>query len=153
PPRDPRVPVGELPHRRRAGLRRLHLQPPPQDRARPGREGADRHRPRRRLQARSSLTSFLFDSVRFPVAAAALGYRDQAMDRESGFGGPSMAGGVLECVEACSDCYGVCMDTIEHSLVLGGAYAEGASMRLLTDCAEVVQLCESLLLRGSELSR
>jgi hypothetical protein len=74
------------------------------------------------------------------------------MDGDILLGGPSMAKGVLECIESCSDCYGVCMETSVHCVGRGGAHAEGERVRLLEDCAQIVQLCGNLMLRGSELA-
>src|SRR5262249_54356325 len=56
PPRADAAPVGERVRRRRARVRGAHLEPAPEDRARPDATGAPRDRARRGLQARRGLT-------------------------------------------------------------------------------------------------
>jgi len=55
------------------------------------------------------------------------------------------------CIENCSDCHNVCVETIAHCLELGGKHAEAAHIRLLMDCAEICLTSANYMLRGSEL--
>jgi hypothetical protein len=55
------------------------------------------------------------------------------------------------CIEATSDCYKVCAETLSHSLG-GGALWQADHLRALIDCSEVLQATENALLRGSTLS-
>lgn len=53
------------------------------------------------------------------------------------------------CIENCTACHGVCVETISHCLMLGGEHASANHIRLLMDCAEICQLSANFMLRGS----
>ena len=55
------------------------------------------------------------------------------------------------CIEDCSDCHNICVETAAHCLELGGKHAEAAHVRLLLDCAEICLTSANYMLRGSEL--
>ncbi|HYX88494.1 MAG TPA: four-helix bundle copper-binding protein [Gaiellaceae bacterium] len=59
---------------------------------------------------------------------------------------------IRRCVEAASDCYTVCTETLTHSLDDGGDLSEPRHIRLLIDCGEISQTTQNVLLRGSELT-
>jgi hypothetical protein len=56
-----------------------------------------------------------------------------------------------QCIEATSDCYQACAETLNYSLN-GGAFADFVLMRRLIDCSEAVQAAQNALLRGSEVA-
>ena len=56
-----------------------------------------------------------------------------------------------QCIEATSDCYKICSETLSHSLE-GGSFWNPRQLRALIDCCEVLQATENALLRGSSLS-
>ncbi|MBI2930632.1 MAG: four-helix bundle copper-binding protein [Planctomycetes bacterium] len=58
---------------------------------------------------------------------------------------------VQECVNECIDCHGVCLQTIQYCLRIGGRHAEATHIRMLEDCAEVCQTAANLMLRDSDL--
>lgn len=55
------------------------------------------------------------------------------------------------CIENCSDCHNICVETSAHCLEIGGRHAEAAHVRLLLDCAEICLTSANFMLRGSEL--
>jgi len=55
------------------------------------------------------------------------------------------------CIEDCSDCHNICVETAAHCLELGGKHAEAAHVRILLDCAEICLTSANYMLRGSEL--
>ncbi len=57
------------------------------------------------------------------------------------------------CIEAASDCYTSCTETLTYCLDAGGELAEPEHLRLLLDCAEICQTSQNTLLRGSGLSQ
>jgi hypothetical protein len=56
------------------------------------------------------------------------------------------------CIEATSDCYIACTETLNYSLD-GGDLRDPKHLRLLVDCGEILQTTQNALLRGSELWR
>lgn len=55
------------------------------------------------------------------------------------------------CIEDCSDCHNICMESVAHCMTMGGKHAEAAHLRLLMDCAEICLTSADFMLRGSEL--
>lgn len=55
-----------------------------------------------------------------------------------------------ECIELCSECHKVCVETAAHCLEMGGRHAEASHIRLLLDCAQICETSEDFMLRGSE---
>ena len=58
---------------------------------------------------------------------------------------------VRACIEATSNCYTVCTETLSYSLNGGGHLFEQRHLRLLIDCCEVCQTTQNTLLRSSEV--
>ena len=54
------------------------------------------------------------------------------------------------CIQECTSCHGICVETVTHCLETGGKHAEAAHIRLLLDCAEICQTSANFMLRGSE---
>lgn len=55
------------------------------------------------------------------------------------------------CSQACTDCYRICVKTLQHCLHMGGKHAEPNHIRLMLDCAEICQTSANFMLRGSDL--
>jgi hypothetical protein len=53
------------------------------------------------------------------------------------------------CIDACTDCHRVCLETLTTCLRLGGKHAAAEHLRLLLDCAEICQTSTDFMLRGS----
>lgn len=58
-----------------------------------------------------------------------------------------------ECIDNCTRCHNVCLETFNYCLWLGGRYIESVHLRLLLDCAEICQTSANFMLRGSDLHR
>lgn len=56
-----------------------------------------------------------------------------------------------QCIQHCSDCHNVCLETASHCLALGGKHAEAAHVTLLLNCAEICATSADFMLTGSEL--
>ena len=56
-----------------------------------------------------------------------------------------------ECIQECSGCHQVCLQTIQHCLAMGGKHAEQAHIRLLADCAQICAVSADFMVRGSTL--
>jgi hypothetical protein len=57
------------------------------------------------------------------------------------------------CIEAASDSYSACTETLTYSLDGRFELTDPRHLRLLIDCAEVCQTTENALLRASELGQ
>jgi hypothetical protein len=60
---------------------------------------------------------------------------------------------VRRCIEALSECYTSCTETLTYCLDVGNELADPEHLRLLIDCAEISQTGQNTLLRGSGLSQ
>lgn len=58
---------------------------------------------------------------------------------------------MLQCIENCLECYGICLAAITYCLEKGGEHAEAKHVRLLLDCAEICQTSANFMIRGSAL--
>jgi hypothetical protein len=58
-----------------------------------------------------------------------------------------------ECIDNCTRCHQICLETFNYSLWLGGRYNESVHLRLLLDCAEICETSANFMLRGSDLHR
>lgn len=54
------------------------------------------------------------------------------------------------CIEACTTCHQVCVETVSYCLQQGGDHAAPEHIRLLLDCAEICQTSANFMVRGSE---
>lgn len=66
--------------------------------------------------------------------------------------GEHLSDEMRECIESCSDCHDVCMETLVHSLDVGGELTAQAHIGALLDCAQACDAGRDFLLRGSELN-
>jgi hypothetical protein len=56
-----------------------------------------------------------------------------------------------QCIDNCTECHRVCVETIAHCLQMGGKHAEASHIRLLEDCAQICQTSADYMSRGSDL--
>jgi hypothetical protein len=56
-----------------------------------------------------------------------------------------------DCIENCTNCHTICMETFAHCLQMGGSHAEADHIRTLLDCAEICATSANFMLRGSDL--
>ena len=55
------------------------------------------------------------------------------------------------CIEACSDCARICLQTLTtHCLPQGGKHAEAQHIKVMLDCAEICRTSAAFLSRESE---
>jgi hypothetical protein len=55
-----------------------------------------------------------------------------------------------ECIDNCTRCHAICLETVDHCLHLGGKHADAHHITLLLDCAEICQTSANFMLRGSD---
>lgn len=56
-----------------------------------------------------------------------------------------------ECMDNCSRCHQLCLETIQHCLKLGGAHASPEHLARLQDCAATCQASVDFMARHSDL--
>lgn len=56
-----------------------------------------------------------------------------------------------ECIDNCTQCHSICVETTNHCLEMGGKHAEASHIRLLLDCAEICATSADFMLRGSDM--
>ena len=64
---------------------------------------------------------------------------------------PATSRDMQECIENCTDCHAICVQTISHCLETGGKHAAPEHIRLLQDCAQICATSADFMLRGSHL--
>ena len=62
-----------------------------------------------------------------------------------------MSQDMRQCIQECTSCHQICLQTIQHCLGMGGKHAEQAHIRLLADCAQICAVSADFMLRGSRL--
>jgi hypothetical protein len=55
------------------------------------------------------------------------------------------------CIERCTECHRVCLETVQHCLKLGGEHAAPAHIRLLLDCADICRTSAGFMIRDSDM--
>lgn len=55
------------------------------------------------------------------------------------------------CIDNCTRCHAICVETMTHCLKQGGRHADPAHIRLLADCAQICATSADFMLRGSDL--
>ena len=55
------------------------------------------------------------------------------------------------CIQECTNCHNICMETAAHCLSLEGEYAAAGSIGALLDCARICTLNSEFMLRASPL--
>lgn len=56
-----------------------------------------------------------------------------------------------ECIDNCSQCHAICVETATHCLEKGGKHADPRHIRMLMDCAQICATSADFMLRGSDL--
>jgi hypothetical protein len=57
-----------------------------------------------------------------------------------------------ECIDNCTSCHAICLETISHCLSKGGAHAAPEHIALLAACADICSTCAATMLRGASVS-
>jgi hypothetical protein len=55
------------------------------------------------------------------------------------------------CIDECTSCHAICLQTIQHCLSMGGKHVEPEHLRLMQDCVQICQTSADFMLRGSPL--
>lgn len=58
---------------------------------------------------------------------------------------------VQRCIQSCTACHQVCLQTISQCLKKGGEHASPVHIRTLEDCAEICSVSANFMMRGSDL--
>ena len=53
------------------------------------------------------------------------------------------------CIDECTECHAVCLETVRHCLSMGGEHAEPAHITLMLDCADICRTSADFMLRDS----
>ena len=56
-----------------------------------------------------------------------------------------------DCIDRCSNCHDICLETLAHCLSRGGEHASAGHVRALLDCAQACDASRDFMLRGSPL--
>lgn len=54
-----------------------------------------------------------------------------------------------ECIDACSSCHAICLETIRYCLDKGGTHASAEHIGLLATCADICRTSADAMLRGA----
>ena len=55
------------------------------------------------------------------------------------------------CIENCTECHRICLETMEYCLGMGGKHADAEHIALLADCAQICQTSADFMIRDSRL--
>lgn len=58
-----------------------------------------------------------------------------------------------ECIDNCTSCHAICLETITHCLNMGGKHAAPEHLTLLAACADICATCADTMLRGASVSK
>jgi hypothetical protein len=64
---------------------------------------------------------------------------------------PHVSAEMRKCIDECTNCAEVCIETTTHSLTQGGKHADPRHIGLLQDCVDICATSAKFMLRGSEL--
>jgi hypothetical protein len=56
-----------------------------------------------------------------------------------------------ECVQNCTDCHRICLETAAYCVQMGGPHAEASHVGLLLDCAQICATSADFMTRGAVL--
>jgi hypothetical protein len=56
-----------------------------------------------------------------------------------------------DCIDNCTRCHAICLETINYCLGEGGAHAEARHIGLLSTCADICATCADAMLRGASV--
>lgn len=54
------------------------------------------------------------------------------------------------CMNACTDCHKMCLETMTYCMSKGGRYMDMSMMSMMRDCSEMCMMCMSMIMGGSE---
>lgn len=57
-----------------------------------------------------------------------------------------------DCIDNCTSCHAVCLETLAYCLTKGGMHADPAHIALLSACADICATCADTMLRGASVS-
>ncbi|MEG3191030.1 MULTISPECIES: four-helix bundle copper-binding protein [Novilysobacter] len=58
---------------------------------------------------------------------------------------------VNRCIDDCTQCHAICLETINYCLGKGGKHAEARHIALMATCADVCATCADAMLRGTQV--
>jgi hypothetical protein len=61
--------------------------------------------------------------------------------------------GMNECIDNCTACHAICLETITHCLAQGGEHAAPDHIALLATCADICATSARAMLLGTEVHR
>lgn len=62
-----------------------------------------------------------------------------------------LSAGMKECLQNCTECHNICVQTTVYCIEMGGKHAHSAHLESLLDCATVCRTSADFLLRSSGL--
>lgn len=62
-----------------------------------------------------------------------------------------MSAAMKQCIQNCTNCHNICVETISHCVKMGGKHVEEAHLKSLQDCADTCRTSADFMLRGSVL--
>lgn len=62
-----------------------------------------------------------------------------------------IAADMTECIQNCTDCHNICVQTSAYCIQMGGEHVEPGHLKSLLDCAEMCRASIDFMLRGSSL--
>ncbi len=57
---------------------------------------------------------------------------------------------IEHCIQQCTECHRVCVETLQHCLEQGGHHVEPAHVREMLDCAQICAVSADFMSRGSD---
>jgi len=57
-----------------------------------------------------------------------------------------------QCIENCTSCHAICVETIAYCLEMGGKHAAAEHIALLSACADICATCADTMLGGGSVS-
>lgn len=63
--------------------------------------------------------------------------------------GVTLSQEMRQCIQECLSCYAICLETVQHCLMLGGKHAEQEHIALLFTCARICETSANAMLLGT----
>ena len=63
----------------------------------------------------------------------------------------AMSTDMKQCLQNCTDCHNICVQTTAYCLQMGGRHVESAHLKSLLDCADTCRVSADFMSRGSAL--
>ena len=61
----------------------------------------------------------------------------------------SATSSMQSCIDSCSSCHDVCLETVRHCLTKSGKHADAAHITLLLDCSQICETSADFMIRQS----